>query len=91
MVRLQRVYDEARRPGGLRILVDRLWPRGLTKEADPVKWPEFLRQYGKELEQQPDSVARLRALVGKHEVTLLYSSKEERLNNAVALVKLLGL
>jgi uncharacterized protein YeaO (DUF488 family) len=36
-------------------------------------------------------VARLRALVGKHEVTLLYSSKEERLNNAVALVKLLGL
>jgi len=31
-VRIKRVYDEPRASDGLRILVDRLWPRGLSKE-----------------------------------------------------------
>src|SRR5271169_1326130 len=32
-VALKRVYAEPSRQDGLRVLVDRLWPRGLTKEA----------------------------------------------------------
>ena len=32
-VRLKRVYDEPSPHDGARVLVDRLWPRGLTKEA----------------------------------------------------------
>ena len=32
-VALKRVYDPPARSDGARILVDRLWPRGLTKEA----------------------------------------------------------
>jgi uncharacterized protein YeaO (DUF488 family) len=32
-VRLKRVYDPPALHDGARILVDRLWPRGLTKEA----------------------------------------------------------
>ena len=32
MIRLERVYEKPSREDGLRILVDRLWPRGLTKE-----------------------------------------------------------
>src|SRR5215471_11662086 len=32
-VRLKRVYEEPSRQDGTRVLVDRLWPRGLTKEA----------------------------------------------------------
>ena len=32
-VRLKRVYDPASLQDGARVLVDRLWPRGLTKEA----------------------------------------------------------
>ena len=32
MVKLKRVYDEPSEDDGTRILVDRLWPRGLTKE-----------------------------------------------------------
>jgi len=32
-VRLKRVYDPPSLHDGARILVDRLWPRGLTKEA----------------------------------------------------------
>jgi uncharacterized protein YeaO (DUF488 family) len=32
-VRIKRAYEPASDDDGLRILVDRLWPRGLTKEA----------------------------------------------------------
>ncbi len=34
-ISLQRVYDSERKPG-MRILVDRLWPRGLQKEIAQV-------------------------------------------------------
>jgi len=33
MIRVKRVYDPPDEGDGYRILVDRLWPRGLTKEA----------------------------------------------------------
>jgi uncharacterized protein YeaO (DUF488 family) len=36
MIRLKRVYEPASRTDGTRILVDRLWPRGLTKERAAV-------------------------------------------------------
>jgi uncharacterized protein YeaO (DUF488 family) len=36
MIQLKRVYEEPSRKDGLRILVDRLWPRGLTKERAAV-------------------------------------------------------
>lgn len=32
-VRIKRVYDPAAAGDGARVLVDRLWPRGLTKQA----------------------------------------------------------
>ncbi len=35
-IRIKRVYDEPDREDGTRILVDRLWPRGLTKEKAKV-------------------------------------------------------
>ncbi len=37
MIQLKRVYEKPSRKDGLRILVDRLWPRGLTKESAAVK------------------------------------------------------
>jgi uncharacterized protein YeaO (DUF488 family) len=35
-VAIKRVYDEPSESDGTRILVDRLWPRGLTKEKARV-------------------------------------------------------
>jgi uncharacterized protein YeaO (DUF488 family) len=35
-IRIKRVYDEPSQDDGKRILVDRLWPRGLTKEKAKV-------------------------------------------------------
>ena len=32
MVRIRRVYDEHKKSDGARVLVDRIWPRGLSKE-----------------------------------------------------------
>lgn len=32
MITISRVYDKSAAKGGYRILVDRLWPRGVTKE-----------------------------------------------------------
>src|SRR5712691_4699586 len=36
MIQLKRVYEKPSRNDGLRILVDRLWPRGLSKERAAV-------------------------------------------------------
>ena len=35
-VQLKRVYDDAENADGFRVLVDRLWPRGVTKERAAV-------------------------------------------------------
>lgn len=35
-IQLKRVYDAPAKSDGLRVLVDRLWPRGVAKEALPV-------------------------------------------------------
>ncbi|HLJ92143.1 MAG TPA: DUF488 domain-containing protein [Gemmataceae bacterium] len=37
MIQVKRVYEKPSRKDGLRVLVDRLWPRGLTKERAAVK------------------------------------------------------
>ena len=36
MIRIKRVYEAPAPDDGLRVLVDRLWPRGLTKERAAV-------------------------------------------------------
>ncbi|SKB08055.1 DUF488 domain-containing protein [Aeromicrobium choanae] len=36
MIRVRRVHDDPSPDDGLRVLVDRLWPRGMTKERAAV-------------------------------------------------------
>ena len=106
-IRVKRVYEPSAAKDGRRVLVDRLWPRGLTKADaqidfwpkelapsnelrkwyghDPKKWPQFKRRYFKELAGKPDDVESLLKLVRGKKVTFLFGSKEEQLNNAVAL------
>ena len=43
MIRIKRIYEEASEDDGLRVLVDRLWPRGLSKEKARVdRWEKEL-------------------------------------------------
>ena len=113
-VSIKRVYEPAERSDGVRVLVDRLWPRGLTKEkaaidewlrdlapsnelrrwyhARPAEWEAFRKRYLKELTQpEPqDALHRLYDLAHKKtQLTLLFASKNESLNNAVVLKELL--
>jgi len=104
---VKRAYEEPEESDGVRILVDRLWPRGLSKERahidfwakelapstalrqwyghDPEKWPEFRERYFAELEGKRGALAELLSSLEQGTATLIFSSKELRLNNAAAL------
>ena len=107
MIKIKRIYNAPARGDGIRILVDRLWPRGLSKEKakvdlwlkdiaptnelrkwyahDPKKWNEFRKKYFKELGDHKELADLIIKKTTEGPVTLLYSSKEEKINNAVAL------
>ena len=107
MIKIKRIYDAPKPDDGVRILVDRLWPRGLSKEKakvdlwlkeiapsnelrkwyghDPKKWTEFRKRYFDDLDIKRELVNQIVQKMKVEDVTLLYSSKEEKLNNAVAL------
>lgn len=106
-IRVKRVYDPVEPEDGLRILVDGVWPRGLTRETvaaacwlkelapspelrrwfrhDPEKWAEFRARYRRELQQKEECVRRVLGEVQRQPVTLLYSSRDELHNQAMAL------
>jgi uncharacterized protein YeaO (DUF488 family) len=109
-IRIERIYDNPKGNNSFRILVDRLWPRSLSKEKvridlwqkeiapsnslrkwfghDEEKWDEFKSKYFKELDKKGDSdiVDRIIKLAKEeNSITLLYGTKEEKFNNAVAL------
>ncbi|SEF68662.1 Uncharacterized conserved protein YeaO, DUF488 family [Actinacidiphila yanglinensis] len=45
--RVRRVYDPPEAGDGVRVLVDRLWPRGVSKEAAAVdEWPKEVTPSG---------------------------------------------
>jgi uncharacterized protein YeaO (DUF488 family) len=110
-IRRKRVYDEPAAADGCRILVERLWPRGLSKararieawpkdiapspalrkwfDHRPERWDEFRRRYFAELDTRPEAVAELRRLIAAGVTTFVFASREERLNNAVALAEYL--
>ncbi len=107
MIRIKRAYESASEDDGCRILVDRLWPRGISKVKakidywlkelapstklrhwyghDPEKWSEFKSRYFSELDANPELLKELLDYIRKGTVTFVYSSKEQYLNNAVAL------
>lgn len=43
MIRIRRIYDPADRTDGYRVLVDRLWPRGVKTESAAIDaWPKAI-------------------------------------------------
>ncbi len=107
MFQLKRAYDPVSKDDGTRFLVERLWPRGLSKAKlrvdawlkdvgpstalrqwfshDPHKWPQFRTRYFRELDSRPESWQPILSAARRRRVTLVYSSHDERHNNAVAL------
>lgn len=107
MIKLKRIYEPAARGDGFRLLVDRIWPRGVSKKGaqidewlpdvapshelrrwyahDPERWKQFCRKYFAELHDKPEIVSRLHAMSKRKTLTLLFASRETKLNNAAAL------
>ncbi|THJ19493.1 MAG: DUF488 family protein [Nitrospira sp. CG24D] len=107
LVRIKRIYEPAVKGDGYRILVDRLWPRGVSKVAahidlwmrdiapstalrrwfnhDQAKWIAFCERYRIELREQQPLLNVVRQQAKEGPVTLVYSARDERFNQAVAL------
>jgi uncharacterized protein YeaO (DUF488 family) len=108
MIRIRRIYLPEGPDEHYKVFIDRLWPRGISKEKaewndwmkdispsnelrkwyshDPAKWLKFKQLYQNELNGKQDELKKLKQLEIEHgTLTLLYSSKEENYNNAVAL------
>jgi uncharacterized protein YeaO (DUF488 family) len=105
--KVKRVYAPASDEDGFRVLVDRLWPRGVKREmakidlwakdiapsdalrrefhGHPEHWDKFVAAYRQELTREPAASAARDLLDKKGAVTLLYGSRDEAHNNAVAL------
>lgn len=68
-IKLKRVYEEPAKADGTRILVDRLWPRGLTKEKAHIDlWlkevapsDELRKWFGHDSARWPEFRTRYRA------------------------------
>ena len=110
-IQLKRVFDPASKRDGYRVLVDRIWPRGLRKEEvrindwmkeiapstelrkwfghDPARWEEFRHHYFAELRERLELVNRLMEIARRGPLTLVYSAKDEKHNNAVTLKEFL--
>ena len=103
----KRVYDPINEGDGVRVLVDRVWPRGVTKKDlkadqwlrevapsdslrkwfnhDPAKWDEFRLRYVAELAGKPAIIRCLLDLAKEKGLVLLFSARDLRFNQAVAL------
>ncbi|SDE92447.1 Protein of unknown function, DUF488 [Thermus arciformis] len=83
--RAKRVYDPPSPEDGLRVLVDRIWPRGLPKEKARVDW------WARELAPS-DGLRRWFAHdPGKYPEFVRFGAKEARYNNAQAILEEGGL
>jgi len=110
-MKLKRIYEGYSPSDGYRILVERLWPRGISKEDAHIdmwmkdvapsselrkwfnhedeKWDQFQKSYREELLKK-NHLRDLREVVSRYgDVTLVFSSKNEKHNNAVVLYNML--
>ncbi|MEM0158719.1 MAG: DUF488 domain-containing protein [Thermoplasmataceae archaeon] len=111
MLKLKRIYDSYSSDDGFRVLVERLWPRGVSKENahvdlwlkeiapspalrkwfnhEDAKWEEFQQKYRQEINGSK-ALEDLVSLIRDHgTVTLVFSSRNEKHNNAVVLFNIL--
>ncbi|AWN75139.1 DUF488 domain-containing protein [Legionella anisa] len=108
-IKIKRIYETPDSADGYRILVDRLWPRGVKKETaaidlwlkevspsnelrqwfnhEPDKWQEFQKRYAQELTEKQEQLATITTHAKNQTVTLLYSAKDAKHNNAQALLE----
>ncbi|MFD1036952.1 DUF488 domain-containing protein [Virgibacillus byunsanensis] len=114
-VTIKRIYEDVSNEDGIRVLVDRVWPRGISKADaeldywmkeigpstdlrkwfghDPEKYDQFKETYKEELShgEQQEELERLKEITkdNNKDVTLLFSAKDEKYNQARVLKDIL--
>jgi len=113
LLHIKRIYEPYSETDGYRILVDRLWPRGIRKEDaridlwlkeaapstelrqwfnhEPQRWIRFKARYFAELDANRHHIEPILAALEKSAVTLVYASRDEQYNQAVALREYISL
>jgi uncharacterized protein YeaO (DUF488 family) len=91
MIKIKRVYDPPSKSDGVRILVDRLWPRGLTEEeAQVTEWrreiapsDQLRKWYGHKLEKWDEFRKRYTIELNKEEPRKYLAVLRERAKKEV--------
>ena len=94
MLRIKRVYDKPAKEDGWRVLVDRLWPRGMTKEAAKIDlWmkevapSDALRKaFCHDVKKWPDFQEKYRAELKQEKELLAQLKKIEKENGTLTLL-----
>jgi uncharacterized protein YeaO (DUF488 family) len=106
-IQIKRVYEPRAKMDGFRVLVDRVWPRGLSKSDaavdlwmkdvapstelrkwfnhEPARWKIFQEKYRAELRQRSSELDKLKAHATKRRLTLIYSARDTKHNQALVL------
>ena len=93
-IAIKRAYDPASPGDGYRVLVDRLWPRGVTKDKlkidawmkDIAPSADLRKWYGHQLEKWPEFRKRYRAELQKASADLLRELTQRARKGKVTLV-----
>lgn len=110
-IAIKRVYEKPEKSDGKRVLVDRIWPRGVSKEDaklddwvkdiapttdlrkwfdhKPERYDEFKKKYKEELRSKKEDIEKLQKIAKSEKLTLIYSAKNEEMNQAVVLKEFL--
>jgi uncharacterized protein YeaO (DUF488 family) len=105
MIKIKRVYETQDKTDGYRVLVDRLWPRGIKKsDLAYDEWPKELcpsTELRKDFAHDPlkfkelanisarAEIKALAKLAAKQNVTLLYAAHDEKINHAIILKEII--
>jgi uncharacterized protein YeaO (DUF488 family) len=94
MIRIKRVYEKPVETDGWRVLVDRLWPRGMKKTTakadvwmkDVAPNDALRKSYGHEVEKWPEFQKRYRAELTKKKELLGELRKMEQRHGTLTLL-----
>src|SRR5690242_6759433 len=94
MVRIKRVYERAAKEDGARVLVDRLWPRGMKKEAvkidlwmkDVAPSDALRKSFCHDVEKWPEFQKRYRAELNQKKDLLAELKKMEKDHGTLTLL-----
>lgn len=94
MIKIKRIYDEPATDDGYRVLVDRLWPRGVSRERAALdEWfkdiapsPELRQWFGHEPERFEEFSARYMAELDDNPAAVAQLRSQEKVHGTVSLL-----